>query len=54
MTFGSRTVDGKSILGLLLLAAPRGATLQLTASGSDATSAMDDLSALVTRGFDDQ
>lgn len=53
ITRGSRTVDGKSILGLLLLAAPRGATLELTAVGPDATAALDTLSALIARGFDD-
>lgn len=51
---GTRTVDGKSILGLLLLAAPRGATLELAAAGADAVEALDALSALVARGFDDE
>ena len=53
ITRGSRTVDGKSILGLLLLAAPRGATLDITADGADATAALDELSALVARGFEE-
>ena len=53
ITRGSRTVDGKSILGLLLLAAPRGAALDITADGPDATAALEALSALVARGFDD-
>jgi len=53
ITRGSRTVDGKSILGLLLLAAPRGATLDIVATGHDAAAALDALSALVARGFDD-
>ena len=53
ITRGSRTVDGKSILGLLLLAAPRGATLDITADGPDAAAALEVLSALVARGFDD-
>jgi phosphocarrier protein len=53
ITRGARTVDGKSILGLLLLAAPRGATLELAAVGVDAAEALDVLSALVARGFDD-
>ncbi len=51
---GARTVDGKSILGLLLLAAPLGSTLTLTATGADETVAADSLAALVARGFDDQ
>jgi phosphocarrier protein len=53
ITRGARTVDGKSILGLLLLAAPRGATLDIAADGPDAAAALDALSALVARGFDD-
>lgn len=53
ITRGARTVDGKSILGLLLLAAPRGATLELAASGPDASAALDALSDLIARGFDD-
>ncbi len=53
ITRGSRTVDGKSILGLLLLAAPRGATLEIAAEGPEATAALDALAALVARGFDD-
>jgi len=51
--YGARTVDGKSILGLLLLAAPRGATLHVAADGADAAAAIDDLAALVARGFDE-
>lgn len=54
ITRGTRTVDGKSILGLLLLAAPRGATLELAAAGPDAVEALDALSSLVARGFDDE
>jgi phosphocarrier protein HPr len=54
ITRGTRTVDGKSILGLLLLAAPRGATFDITADGSDAAAALDALADLVARGFDDR
>jgi phosphocarrier protein HPr len=53
ITRGSRTVDGKSILGLLLLSAPRGAALDIAAGGPDAAAALDALSALIARGFDD-
>jgi phosphocarrier protein len=53
VTRGPRTVDGKSILGLLLLAAPRGATLELFASGPDARAAVEALAGLVDRGFDE-
>ena len=48
---GNRTVDGKSIMGLLRLAAPQGARLAIQASGSDAEAALERLSGLVTSGF---
>lgn len=34
------TVDGKSILGLMLLGAPKGTKLKITAEGNDATEAI--------------
>jgi len=53
VTRGSRTVDGKSILGLLLLAAARGRELAIVAEGLDAEAAVDALVALVERGFEE-
>ena len=53
VTRGPRTVDGKSILGLLLLAAARGSELVLTVDGSDEAVALEALEALVARGFED-
>ena len=53
VTRGSRTTDGKSILGLLLLAAARGAVLIISADGPDESEALDALSALTARGFED-
>ena len=50
---GSRVVDGKSILGLLLLAAARGTTLMIRADGADEAAAIDALEAFAARGFDD-
>jgi phosphocarrier protein len=44
-------VDGKSILGLLLLAATQGSSLNIVASGEDAQAAVDALCALVTDRF---
>jgi phosphocarrier protein len=52
VTVGTRTMDGKSILGLLLLAAARGSDLVISTDGSDETQAADALAALVARGFD--
>ncbi len=48
---GERTVDGKSLMGVLLLAAARGTTLQIHADGPDAGAALDALAALVAGGF---
>jgi phosphocarrier protein len=45
-------MDGKSIMGLLLLAAPRGAELTILADGDDAPQAVAALAELVERGFD--
>ena len=50
---GSRTVDGKSILGLLLLVASRGATVTVTADGVDEVAAVAALLELVGSGFAD-
>ena len=49
----SRVIDGKSIMGLLLLAAARGAAITITVDGPDEADAIDALCALVERGFDD-
>lgn len=49
-----RVIDGKSIMGLLLLAAARGASITIAADGPDEIAALDALCALVERGFDDE
>jgi len=54
VTRGSRTTDGKSILGLLLLAAARGSALTVSADGPDEVEAVAALCALTARGFEDQ
>jgi phosphocarrier protein HPr len=46
-----RTMDGKSILGILLLAAPQGTEIELLVDGPDETEAMAALEALVADGF---
>jgi phosphocarrier protein HPr len=51
VTRGGRTVDGKSLMGVLLLAASQGSTLQIDAEGPDAVAALDALAALVASGF---
>ena len=46
-----REMDGKSIMGILLLAAARGTTITITADGADEREAVDALVALVQSGF---
>lgn len=46
-----RDMDGKSILGILLLAAARGTTVTITADGRDEQDAIDALTALIESGF---
>ena len=50
---GGREMDGKSIMGLLLLAAGQGSELTITATGPDEQRALDALRGLVERGFDE-
>ena len=49
----AREMDGKSILGILLLAAPRGSTITISADGADERDAVNALVALVQSGFGD-
>ena len=50
---GGREIDGKSIMGLLLLAAARGCLITIAATGADEQEAVTMLCALVERGFDE-
>ena len=50
----ARVMDGKSIMGILLLAAARGTTLTITAEGVDETNAVDALTQLVESGFGEE
>jgi phosphocarrier protein HPr len=47
----AREMDGKSIMGILLLASARGMTITISADGSDERDAIEALSALVASGF---
>ncbi|MEO5822410.1 MAG: HPr family phosphocarrier protein [Vicinamibacteraceae bacterium] len=49
-----RTIDGKSIMGLLLLAAARGTSITISADGADEDAAVGALTELVERGFDEE
>jgi phosphocarrier protein HPr len=46
-----REMDGKSIMGILLLAAARGSTITISADGTDERDAVTALVALVQSGF---
>ena len=47
------SVNGKSIMGVLMLAAEQGTRLRVVADGADAEDAVDALAALVGRGFEE-
>jgi phosphocarrier protein len=46
-----RMMDGKSIMGVLLLAAAKGTLVTITADGPDEAEAIDALSRLIESGF---
>jgi phosphocarrier protein len=47
-------VSGRSIMGLMMLAAGPGTTIELQATGRDAPAAIAAVAALVTGGFDEE
>lgn len=50
---GGRDMDGKSIMGLLLLSATQGSTITISADGDDEEPAIAALCGLVERGFEE-
>jgi phosphocarrier protein HPr len=48
-----RNADGKSIVGILSLAAAQGTTIELRARGPDAADALRALRAIIESGFDE-
>ncbi len=50
----NKVMDGKSIMGILLLAAPRGTTITISADGPDEGAAVEALCALVASGFGEE
>lgn len=50
---GDEEVDGKSILGILLLAAGRGTTVVLKADGPDERDALEAIESLIDAKFDE-
>ncbi|HUF16483.1 MAG TPA: HPr family phosphocarrier protein [Thermoanaerobaculia bacterium] len=50
---GDEEADGKSILGVLLLAAGKGTVITVTASGKDEQEAVDAIQSLIVNKFDE-
>jgi phosphocarrier protein len=53
VTRDGREMDGKSVMGLLLLAAAQGSAITISADGRDEIEAVTALAALVQRGFEE-
>ncbi|HBA71389.1 MAG: phosphocarrier protein HPr [Geobacteraceae bacterium GWC2_55_20] len=47
-------VNGKSIMGIMMLAASKGSTVRLTVDGADEVDTMNTLSELITNGFGEE
>ena len=50
---GSIEANGKSIMGILMLAAAQGSQINVTTKGPDAPKALKELGDLIERGFDE-
>ncbi|WP_420403297.1 HPr family phosphocarrier protein [Nisaea sp.] len=53
VTKGDMTVSGRSIMGLMMLAAAPGCTIRVAAEGGDADSALEAIAKLVDDKFDE-
>jgi len=51
---GEKTVNGKSIMGIMMLAASKGTQLELVVEGDDEQAAIDDLVALIDKKFEEE
>ena len=51
VSLGAQTMDGKSIMGILLLAAATGTVLKVSADGDDERAAVDALCGFIETGF---
>ncbi len=54
VTKAGASVSGRSIMGLMMLAAGPGSVIELAASGPDAAAALDALAALIAGGFSEE
>lgn len=50
---GNRLVNGKSIMGIMLLAASKGTEITIIASGTDESNAIEALNTLINNRFDE-
>ena len=53
LTRNGRRVNGKSIMGVMMLAAGRGSSILIETDGPDAEQALEALTALIASGFDE-
>lgn len=53
VTKGANTVSGLSIMGLMMLSAGKGCTVNVRATGADAAKAVDAIAALIAAKFDE-
>lgn len=53
VTCGGKTIDGKSIMSLMLLAASIGTEIEISADGRDEDSAIEALATLINNKFDE-
>ncbi|MBV8328920.1 MAG: HPr family phosphocarrier protein [Verrucomicrobia bacterium] len=51
---GGEQVNGKSIMGLMMLAAGQGSVLRISAEGADAEVAIQELELLIQKRFDEE
>ena len=51
LTLGEQSVDGKNIMGLMMLAATCGSRIMVTAEGEDAVQAVERIDALFSKRF---
>ena len=54
MTKGARRINAKSIMGVMMLAAARGASVVIEADGPDEEAAVNALCALIAAGFEEE
>jgi len=54
VTKDEQTVDAQSIMGLMMLAAGPGSTIEISAEGRQATEALDALTRLVSNRFEEE